>query len=64
MHFIFSSYAYDHIKHKCTGRGGGGGVFEKLCQSGKFSKIICKYSGKNETETVQNYQNSYQESYV
>ena len=49
-------------------RVGAGGryrpVFEKPCQSGKCSKIICKYSGKNETETVQNYKTSYQESYV
>ena len=59
------SQRYSH-KRTGRGRGAGGGspVFEKLCQSGKFSKIICKYLGKNETETVQNYTTSYQESYV
>ena len=39
-------------------------VFEKLYQLGKFSKVICKCLGKNETEAVQNYKASYQESYI
>ena len=39
-------------------------VFETPYQSGKFSNIICKYSSKSETETVQDYKTSYQESYV
>ena len=55
-------------KHKRTCRGAGGGSpppsFWKTMPVGQIFKIICEYSGKNETETVQNYKTSYQESYV
>ena len=62
---FWCAYIAISYNHKCMGQGArGAAVFDKLCQLGKFSKIICKYSGKNKTKTVQNYKTSYQESYV
>ena len=48
---LYNTYPWLITWHKRRGWGAGGGsppVFEKLCQSGKFSNIIWKYSGKNQ----------------